>query len=182
MRHNAPTGVEVAPESKEDLTLGHTEVVPGSGVLHADLYVPGGESKGFSSGGRSSETRNILFIDPGQKAAHWLLPDNEHVIAEKTDISDEKDPLTKRIIATVVFVKPPSQDDEPLTGQLLLIDTDGKRTTEIATDVADLHLATMNDDKLIVIYERDKRLVLATFDPRSLSKKSEQNVEIPQLK
>src|SRR5215510_10907408 len=77
-RRNAETGVQVATEPRVDLILGRAEPVPGSAVLRANLTVSRG-SAGFSSGGYS-ETRNILFIDPTQKAAHWLLPDNDHVI------------------------------------------------------------------------------------------------------
>jgi hypothetical protein len=56
--------------------LGRAEIVPGTGVMRAVLSVDGeGTGKGFGSSGGSTETRNILFIEGGQKAAHWLLPD-----------------------------------------------------------------------------------------------------------
>src|SRR6266568_2141857 len=61
MRRNAQAGVPVA-EEKTDLTLGRAELVPGSTVLRADLFVSRGGA-GFSSGGYN-ETRNILFINP----------------------------------------------------------------------------------------------------------------------
>ena len=180
MRHRAPTGVEVAPESKEDLNLTQVEVVPGSTVLRAELYAPGGENKGFSSGG-GSQTRNLLFIDPSQNTAHWLLPDNQHVIVEKSDVTDEKDQITKRLIGTIVLVKSRNEDD-PATGDLLLVDADAKRTTEIARDVSSLHLATLDRNELIVVYERAGHFVVSAFEPGSLAKKREQNVEIPALK
>jgi len=36
--------------------------------------------------------------------------------------------------------------------------------------------------ELIILYERDRRLVLATFDPGSLAKHREQEIDVPQLK
>src|SRR5437764_431690 len=56
----------VQPGSNERLSLGHAELIPGSTVLRADLFA--GHDTGFSSG-KGFETRNILFIDPSEKAA-----------------------------------------------------------------------------------------------------------------
>ena len=134
-----------------------------------------------SSAGRGSETRNLLFIDPSQNTAHWLLPDNQHVITYKSDITDEKDPTTKRLVATVILVEPHGQDHES-TGELLLVNPDGRRTAEIAKDVSDIRLAALDHDEMIVIFERAGHFVLSAFDPGSLTKKREQNIEIPQLK
>jgi hypothetical protein len=180
-RRNSQAGIAVAPESKEDLTLAHAEIIPGSAVLRADLFLRR-ESKGFSSGGRYPETRNILFIDPTQKAAHWLLPDNEHVIIQKSDITDEKDPLARRTVAMAVFVKPRNQELERVPGQLLLVDAAGTKTIEISKDVTDLHIARLNGNELIVLYERNNRLVLTAFDSGSLLKKREQEIDIPQFR
>src|SRR5450432_2013872 len=60
----ADAGVQIAPaDSKDKLTLGTAEVVAGSAVLRADLFVS--RDGGFSSSGSGgySETRNVLFID-----------------------------------------------------------------------------------------------------------------------
>jgi hypothetical protein len=62
----------VAADSNAHLSLGRVSVVAGSDVMRADLSLNRGGSS-FSSGG-NTETRNILFIDPGQKVARWLLP------------------------------------------------------------------------------------------------------------
>ena len=40
----------------------------------------------------------------------------------------------------------------------------------------------MNGDELTLLYERTQRLVSAVFDSSSLSKKSEQEIDVPQLK
>jgi hypothetical protein len=68
--------------------------------MRADLFLDRG-GKGFSSGGYS-ETRNILFIEPDQKEAHWLLPDNDHILSDNSDITEGTDRSSKRLIATAV--------------------------------------------------------------------------------
>ena len=180
MRRNVQAGVPVATEPRQDLSLGRAEAIQGSAVLRADLTVSR-EGAGFSSGGYS-ETRNILFIDPAQKAAYWLLPDNDHVIGERSDVKDEKDPRRERIVATAVLVKPRTDHPESATGRLLVFDPSGKNVIEVATEVRDLHVATLNGGDLTLLYERGRHLVSAVFDPLSLAKKREQEIDVPQLK
>jgi cytosine/adenosine deaminase-related metal-dependent hydrolase len=73
LRHNAEAGVPVSANPAVELNLGHAETVDGTRVLRADLYLYTGGA-GFSSG-VYKETRNILFIEPLQEAAYWLLTD-----------------------------------------------------------------------------------------------------------
>jgi hypothetical protein len=169
----------VQPASKERLSLGHAELIPGSTVLRADLFV--GHDTGFS-GGKGFEIRNILFIDPSEKTARWLLPDNDHVVAQTTDITDDKELRSKRVIATAVFVKVRGDERAIVPGQLLLVDGMGRKIVEVANDVQDVHIATVDAAEVIVLFERNRRLVLAAFEPTSLVKKREQEIELPQLK
>ena len=112
---------------------------------------------GFSSGGYN-ESRNVLFIDPSEKTAHWLLPDNDHVIAQRSDVKDEKDPMRQPVIATAVLVKPRSDQPEFANGKLLLFDANGRNTVEVANDVRDLHVAILNEDGVTLLYESKRRL------------------------
>ena len=52
----------------------------------------------------------------------------------------------------------------------------------VANDVRDLHVAVLNGGDLTLLYERGKHLVSAAFDPLSLTKKREQEIDVPQLK
>jgi len=70
----------VAADSDAHLSLGRVSVVAGTSVMRAELSRER-EGKGFSSGGYS-ETRNALFIEPDQKEARWLLPDNNHIVSD----------------------------------------------------------------------------------------------------
>jgi hypothetical protein len=179
-RRNVEAGVPVTAEPRIDLSLGHAEAIHGTAVLRADLTVSR-DGKGFSSSGYS-ETRNILFIDPTQKAAYWLLPDNDHVIGERSDVKDERDPTRERIVATAVLVKPRTDQAGSTSGRLLVFDSSGKNVVEVAEDVRDLHVATLNGGDLTLLYERGRHLVSAAFDPLSLAKKQEHEIDVPQLK
>ena len=178
---DAEAGVPVAAaESNAHLSLGRASVVAGTDVMRADLST-NNESGSFSSGGYS-ETRNVLFIEPGQKVGRWLLPDNDHIIRYSSDITDESDHNAKRMIAMAVLVKPATGSPETSMGKLLLFDPSGKKVVEVANDVRVIHLTSLSGGELTILYERNRRLVLAAFDPGSLAKRGEQEIDIPQLK
>lgn len=179
-RHDAQTGVQVAADPPAGLILGHAESVSGSSVLRADLSVRGGEGK-FSSGGYS-ETRNILFIDPDQKNARWLLPDNQHVIGQRSDIKDDLGEAKEKLLATAALIEAESSQTAPSTNRLVLFDASGKNLVEVASEVSDLQLATLSGKEIVLLYERNRHLVRSTFDASSLVKRSEQQIEVPQLK
>ena len=170
---DADAGVPVAADSKIKLSLGNASAVPGTNVLRANLSLERGGA-GFSSGGYT-ETRNILFIEPGQKAARWLLPDNDHLIAHSSDIpersgiDEDKAGNARNMIATAVLVKTAIGGSEPSTGKLLLFDPSGRKIVEVADGVREIHNASLYSGELTILYERNRRLVLAAFDPASLS-------------
>jgi hypothetical protein len=168
----------VAADSNAHLSLGRASVVAGTDVMRADLSLNRGGA-GFSSGGYT-ETRNILFIEPGQKVARWLLPDNDHVIADSSDIIDDTDRNAKRMIATAVLVKSTMASPETAAGRLLLFDPPGRKIVEVASNVREIHLASLSGGELTILYERNRRFVLAAFDPGSLAKRREQEIDVPQ--
>lgn len=156
-------------------------LVAGTNVMRADLSTERG-GKGFSSGGYS-ETRNILFIEPDQKEARWLLPDNDHVVGDSIELTtEESDRKLRRTIATTVLVKPMTGSPESTEGRLLLFDATGRKIVEVATNVRQLHLTSLTGGELTILFERNRRLVFATFDPGSLAKHTEQEINVPQLK
>ena len=181
-RQEATAGPVVAAGGDDsNLVLGRASVVQGTTMMRAELVVYR-SGKGFSSGGYS-EIRNILFIEPGDTTARWLLSDHDHVIAENSDVvKHEDEPKTSSTVATAVLVKKRGLDLEAAGGRLLLFDPSGKSVVEVADGVRTVHAATLLDDDVAVLFERDRRLVLVTFDSKSLAKRREQQMEVPQLK
>lgn len=176
----AGAGIVVTTDPNANLALGRASVVEGTDVMRAEL-LQYREGSGFSSGsGYSQEVRNILFLESGEKAARWLLPDHDHVIVENSDITN--DSKQKRTIATAVLVKSRAQADERAKGRLLLFDVSGRKIVEVSNGVRTIHVAALSSGELTLLYERDRRLTLATFDPESLAKRREEEIDIPQLR
>jgi hypothetical protein len=139
-------------------------------------------SGGFSSGGYS-DTRNLLFVEAGDKSARWLLPDNRHVIVDNSDIfADANESRARHIVATAALVKPSADSSGVATGKLLLYDPAGRRIVEVAGGVRRLHVASILNGEVSLLYEQDRHLMVARFDPVSLVKRGEEQVEVPQLR
>jgi hypothetical protein len=181
-RREARAAVPVggAADSSLALQLGRVSVVPGTNVMRADLFLGQGLG-GFSSKGYF-ETRNILFIESDQKEARWLLPDNNHVINDTSEINDDPNPKAKRTIATAALVKSPGDGPEAGTGRLLLFDPSGRKVVEVATNVRALLLTQLSNGSLTILFERNRRLVTATFEPELLGERNEHEIDVPQLK
>jgi hypothetical protein len=183
------TLVQAPAGSNESFTLGRAELVPGTVVFRANLFL---NDSGFISEKRGFETRNILFINALEKDAHWLLSDTNHVIQEATDIADDNDAhsnvaedtkaRSKKTLAILAYVKARREQWRDFPGQLLLSDGTGRHVAAIADQVTDVQVARLLGSEIIVIYERNSRLVVQAFDPTSLTKKREQEIEIPPLK
>ncbi len=160
-------------------SLSQPSFVAGTAVMRAHLYRLNGGGA-FSSG--SSEIRNILFIQPGEKAARWLLGDDQHVI-ETTDLAEGDDySRARRTVATAVLVRPAEGDGDVAGGKVLLVDPPGKRIVDAANGVRKIQMATLRSDEITLLYERDRRLVLATFDAGTFARRGEQEIEVPLLK
>jgi hypothetical protein len=162
------------PGSERALAFRHASLVPGTDVMRVDLVRPG---SGYS------DVRNILFLDPASKSGRWLLPDSEHVIAESLDLEKEELPSVKRVVATAALVKPLGGDPSTTEGRLLLFDPSGRTIEPLANGVRTLHVAALGQGAgFLVMYERDRKFVVATVDASSLKLRTEQVFEIPSLK
>jgi hypothetical protein len=180
-RHEATAGPVVAAGEGEDLVLGRASVVEGTNIMRAHLVVYRA-SAGFSSGGYS-ETRNILFITPGEATTRWLLPDHNHVISEHQDVTlHQEQPRGDKTLATAVLVKNRGAALDTAGGRLLLFNPSGTNIVEVADGVRTMHAATLSGGEVTVLFERDRQLSLATFDQQSLTKHHEQQMAVPQLK
>jgi hypothetical protein len=167
----------------EDLFLGEVALVEGTTVLRGDLVVRR-SGAGFSSGSGYSETRNILFVESHTNTARWLLPDHNHVITAHPDVAIRtEDRRAGRPVATVALVKQAQTDLAVTEGTLLIFDPSGTRVQTVADGVREIHTATLDDDgRVILLFERRRKYVLATFDASSLEKREEHEVAVPKVK
>lgn len=166
------------PASQKHLAFGRAALVTGTEVLRVDL-VRSGSGYDYAS---YAEVRNILFLDPATKAGRWLLPDSDHVIAESLDIEKEEAPNVKKVLAIAGLVKPLGGDLRTTEGRLLLFDPSGKTVEALADGVRTLHVAAVGQGSgYLVMYERQRKFVVATIDPVSLKTRGEQVFEVPSL-
>jgi len=175
-----PVGVS---NSGERLVLRSLSPVPGTTVLRGELETisPGnGPSSSFAPG---KDVRNLLFVKDHARTGHWLLPDNDHIITEHSDISAENAERDHTPpIATVVLVKPAHQDLAVAEGTLLLFATSGDHVQTVATGVRELHSAVVQGKEVLILFERNRKYRVAVFESPSLQKKDERELEVPQLK
>jgi len=170
-----------AGTSDPRLFLGQASVVPGTIFMRAEL-LRSREGGGFSSSGYT-ETRNILFIDPKEKHARWLLADDRHVIVETSDVSTARsDGEATRTVATVALVKGVDADRQTGTGELLLFGPAGEPIVKVSENVRALHVAALSGQQITVLYERDRQLIMGAFDAASLARQEEQIMPVPALK
>jgi hypothetical protein len=176
---DAGQGVAVnGANPKSDLELGNAVLVEGTPIMRAYLQRPGTR---FGSSSELYETRNVLFIEAGQGAAHWLLSDNDHDV-QVTDIETTHQPNVSQVIASAALVKPAGQNTESAMGKLLLFDPPGRRIVEVSDGVAAIQIASISGDEISILFERGRRLALDVFDAQSLTKLRERVIEIPPVR
>ena len=91
-----------------------------------------------------------------------MLPDDKHVIVESSDIATaEQKGKPQRTIATVALVKANNADRQTGKGQLLLFGPSGAPVVPVSDDVRALHVAALSGEQIVVLYERDRQLVVA---------------------
>ena len=133
-----------ASDTGEQLFLGSVSPVPGTMALRGELQARCRSSSLSSRSGPYGEVRNILFVAGQGRSAHWLLPDNGHVITEQRDIAaDDSEQSGKVPVATVVLVKPAHEDLETAEGKLFLLAPSGGNVQTVATGVRQLHTAAV---------------------------------------
>jgi hypothetical protein len=101
---------------------------------------------------------------------------------DASDITEQTASNEKRVVVTAVLVKSATEPSESAFGKLLLFDPACKKIVEVADHVRTIQVASIKAGELSILYERDKRLFLDGFDPQSMAKLHEQEIEVPQLK
>jgi hypothetical protein len=174
----APQVAGASPEEK--LTWGGTNEIAGTPVMRIDLVGSGGKGMSSSYG----ETRNVLFLDPAEKAGRWLLPDRGHFFAESIQLaSDLEHPTGKGALGTAVLVKDVGHNDEGATGRLLLFDPVGRTVEWLSEGVRRLNAASVEPSgDWVILYERNRQFVIAVVDGKTLKMRREQAFDIPALK
>lgn len=95
-------------EKLEDLRLSDIQNVCGTDVQFVKL-TSDSSSKGFSSGGYGSTTRNIIFFEGENMKSHWLFDSNSYVIS-KIDVLEINGDDCKARKASSIYYEVISKD------------------------------------------------------------------------
>jgi len=183
-RKAADAAPPVVANTAERLYLGPMKTVEGSRVLRGELLAPRKEF-GIGSGGYSgSETRNILYLDIDSTEARWLLPDSSGIIADEATVwSEAQEASTRQQVANLALVKPKSPDLQLAEGALLIFDPAGRHVITVADGVRALnHASLVDNDTILVLYERAHHYVRAMLDAHSLEVRKVEDVSVPELR
>src|SRR4029434_7136706 len=105
-------------------------------------------------------------------SARWLLPDDNHVVTEHSDVETrDQNREARRVVGTFALIQGAAPDLDASGGTLLLFDPTGRTVHQVSVGVRDLQAAILDQDAMLtVLFERDRKYVLAVFDPASLEK------------
>jgi hypothetical protein len=183
-RHRTPAAQPIAQEDSETpLKLGPPRTVAGTKTLRLELTKTRPASKGYGSSSDSSETRNILFVDPATGASTWLLKSHKSIVAYTEDIHADDDSKQNRLLASIALVKPEVDNDDSATGELLVFDASGGQIASVGGKVRSVHAAVaVNRAEFIVVFERGGKYHIARFDSATRRKTGETEIKVPAIR
>lgn len=174
--------IEESPEKKVKWQLGSITTIIGSDFLMMPLH----SEQSYSSGSYSksaSSTRNYLFIDVISNQKHWLFGKNDYLITQTNQLPntryDEQSKDTKAILYYVV--KSDTNNDQTLTSSDLLTvaisKPNGKEYVELLKDIDFVNgYKTINENTVILIFQRDNIGYSTSIDLKSLSISGEEQL------
>ena len=180
-REAAAASVIPGKPANKELSLSGLLPIEGTSIFRATLSSEhyGKHLDSFSSG-EASEIRNILFVDTTTGTAAWLLPSDKERITNQEDVTqpgEHKPPL-----AIVALVKPDGENTDAATGRLLIVDVAGRHVEQFASDVHALDGVTITPGgDIAVLFQKNRKYYLASFDRTTRAKRSEREIAVPDL-
>jgi len=148
----------------KNLRLADFRPIAGTGFLYAPLAPPS-EYIGSGSSGGLGRAHNLLFFDVAAKHAHWLLPDNDHIIPSFSFLmnppgpryADDGEARRRDQVAIALLVELQAPEDSAGKSdralRLAIASADGRNLTPIAQSMGGLlgyHQPTA--DSVLVFY------------------------------
>jgi hypothetical protein len=185
-RGSAQAVAPVVPgkQTTGELRLGSLSPVEGTTLYRAVLSVPD-RSVSFSSGGDSSETRNILVVDSATATSHWVLPTDKELIVYNEEVSrhETADTPAGRPVATVLLVKTNSPNAEAEEGRLLISDPAATDVRELVAGVRMVYGVSLSaTGQIVIMFEQKRTFHMAIVDAGTRRLVSDRIVAVPALK
>jgi hypothetical protein len=181
-RDSAEAVAPVVPgkQTTGELRLGGLSPVEGTTLYRAILSTTDRSVSGFSSGGYSSDTRNILVIDSASGTANWLLPTDKELIVYNQDVTKHE---TEGPAATVVLVKTNSSNSETEEGRLLVADLAATDVRELVSGVRAVDGVSLTTaGQIVIMFEEKRSFHLALVDAGTRRLLSDRVVVVPALR
>jgi hypothetical protein len=180
-REAAAASVIPGKPANKELSLSGLFPIEGTSIFRATLSTERhGNHLGSLSSGDASELRNMLFVDTATGTATWLLPNDKELITNHEDVSEPGE--HKPPLAIVALVKPDGENADAATGRLLMLDVAARHVEQFASDVRALDGVTITaGGDIAVLFQKNRKYYLASFDRTTLAKRSEREIAVPDL-
>lgn len=180
VRQGADAQAVTDDRSEAPLRLEPPRTVAGTRILRAELVRSVSTSK-FGSSGETSETHNILFIEPVSGTSRWLLKTHDEIVSHTEDIRPATDAREERTpLASIALVK--RSADEAAPGELLVFDPTGAEIVSVGDGIRRIQAAFASGSEFLVVFERDAKYHVARFDAASRRKLGEAQIRVPALR
>ncbi len=133
-----------------DILTSHIDAGPN--ILVMKIVTPKEDGSHYVS--KSTETRNLLFLNDGSDKAIWLFPDASQAITRLESLNNEN---TKTQIALYLETEPrPYKDGSPSRANTYLVSPDGLRKRAIATELDQILSHRQHGQTLQLVYQKGK--------------------------
>ena len=124
----------------------------GPSILVMKIVAPKEDGSHYES--KSTETRNLLFLNDGSDKAIWLFPDASQAITRLESLNKEE---TKTPIALYLETEPrPYKEGSPSRANTYLVSPDGLRKRAIATELDQILSHRQHGQTLQLVYQKGK--------------------------
>jgi hypothetical protein len=174
--------IEETTGKTEEWQLGSIASVSGTDILMVPLHSEQNYSRG-SYNKSASSTRNYLFINAETGKKYWLFGRNDYLITETNQLPDsmygEQAIVAKAILYSVI--KADTNNDKTLTSAdaltVAISKPNGEKYTELLKDIDFVNgYKVINDQSVILVFQRDNIGYSATIDLDSLSVSGEEKL------
>jgi hypothetical protein len=133
-----------------DIHTSHIDAGPN--ILVMKIVAPRNDGSHYES--KSTETRNLLFLNDGSEKAIWLFPDTSQAITRLESLNNEN---TKTPIALYLETEPrPYKDGSSSRANTHLVSPDGLRKRAIATELDQILSHRQHGQTLQLVYQKGK--------------------------
>lgn len=167
----------------EDLRLGRINKVCGRDIQYIKLNTKA-NSKGFSSGGYSTTTRNIVFFAGNNMDSHWLFESNNYLIEEINQLKKQADDCKDKETVSIYYeiVKSDSNKDGKLDNNdditVALSSPDGTNYVEILSGLSSVidHSIDSEAKELTILVQKGSNLLMQKFSLETNEKIAEREI------